>query len=262
MTSVRRDSSQTIPHPQSIRTVFLDVGFTLLAPHPSVVDIAVSVCDSLGCALDRERLTDALPAAEATLRAMTSEDTRIWSDEQAIRRLWTRYFTMLLGEALPPDQEGKRARPVKAVVEAFEHASSYRLYPDVVPALKRLREHGLQLGVISDWGIGLGLILRHHDLIDYFDFAVISAAVRHSKPDPALFQTALTRANAIPDYAVHVGDAYLLDVLGARAAGIMPVLLDRARRYDAAQLDCPVIHDLYGLLALLEIPHEPGASDR
>jgi putative hydrolase of the HAD superfamily len=138
----------------------------------------------------------------------------------------------------------------------FEHASSYRLYPDVVPALRRLREHGLQLGVISDWGIGLGLILRHHDLIDYFDFAVVSAAVRHSKPDPALFQTALARANAIPDYAVHVGDAYLLDVLGARAAGITPVLLDRARRYDAGRLDCPVIHDLYGLLTLLEIPHD------
>jgi FMN phosphatase YigB (HAD superfamily) len=103
----------------------------------------------------------------------------------------------------------------------------------------------------------LGLILRHHDLIEYFDFAVISAAVRRSKPDPALFQTALTRANAIADYAIHVGDAYLLDVLGARAAGITPVLLDRERRYDAALLDCPVIDDLYGLLALLELPHDP-----
>jgi putative hydrolase of the HAD superfamily len=243
-----------IPHPQSIRTVFLDVGFTLLAPHPSVVEIAVSVCASQGCAVDRERLTAGQPEAEATLRAMAAEDTTLWSDEQAIRRLWTAYFTALLGAALLPEQEGQRERLVTAVVEAFEHASSYRLYPDVVPALRRLREHGLQLGVISDWGIGLGLILRHHDLIDYFDFAVVSAAVRHSKPDPALFQTALARANAIPDYAVHIGDAYLLDVLGARAAGITPVLLDRERRYDAALLDCPVIYDLYGLLTLLEIP--------
>ena len=255
MTSVSRNPIQTISHPQSIRTVFLDVGFTLLAPHPSVVEIAVSVCASLGCAVDRERLTAALPEAETTLRAMAAADTALWSDERAIRRLWTAYFTVLLSAALPPDQACERERLVTAVVEAFEHASSYRLYPDVVPALKRLRGHGLQLGVISDWGIGLGLILRHHDLIDYFDFAVVSAAVRHSKPDPALFQTALARANAIPDYAVHVGDAYLLDVLGARAAGITPVLLDRERRCDAALLDCPVIYDLYGLLTLLEIPH-------
>lgn len=255
MTSVSHDSRHTIPHPQSIRTIFLDVGFTLLAPHPSVVEIAISVCASLGCAVDRERLTAALPEAETTLRAMAAADTALWSDERAIRRLWTAYFTVLLSAALPPDQACERERLVTAVVEAFEHASSYRLYPDVVPALKRLRWHGLQLGVISDWGIGLGLILRHHDLIDYFDFAAVSAAVRHSKPDPALFQTALARANAIPDYAVHVGDAYLLDVLGARAAGITPVLLDRERRYDAALLDCPVIYDLYGLLTLLEIPH-------
>jgi HAD superfamily hydrolase (TIGR01549 family) len=256
MTSVSHDSRHTIPHPQSIRSIFLDVGFTLLAPHPSVVEIAVSICASLGRSVDRERLTDALPQAEVTLRAMAAENTALWSDERAIRRLWTAYFTALLGAALPLDQESERERLVTAVVEAFEHASSYRLYPDVVPALKRIREQGLQLGVISDWGIGLGLILRHHDLIDYFDFAVVSAAVRHSKPDPALFQMALARANAIPDYAVHVGDAYLLDVLGARAAGITPVLLDRERRYDAARLDCPVIHDLYGLLTLLEIPHD------
>ena len=135
MTSVSRDSVQTIPHPQSIRTVFLDVGFTLLAPHPSVVEIAVSVCASLGCAVDRERLTAALPEAETTLRAMAAENTALWSDEQAIRRLWTAYFTVLLGAALPSDQESERERLVMAVVEAFERASSYRLYPDVVPAL-------------------------------------------------------------------------------------------------------------------------------
>jgi HAD superfamily hydrolase (TIGR01549 family) len=257
MTSARRDSQRFLPHPQSIRTIFLDVGFTLLAPHPSVVEIAISVGATQACALDSQRLTDALPAAEATLRAMAAENTALWSDEQAIRRLWTAYFTVLLGAAIPSDQDDKRERLVMAVVEAFEHASSYRLYPDVIPALRRLRAHGLQLGVISDWGIGLGLILRHHDLIDYFDFAVVSAAVRRSKPDPALFQTALTRANAIPDYAIHVGDAYLLDVLGARAAGITPVLLDRARHYDAGQLDCAVIYDLYGLLTLLEIPPPP-----
>jgi HAD superfamily hydrolase (TIGR01549 family) len=257
MTSVSHDPRQTIPNPQSIRTIFLDVGFTLLAPHPSVVEIAISACASLGCAVDRERLTAALPQAETTLRAMAAADAALWSDEQAIRRLWRAYYSVLLGAALPSAQDSERQRLVTAVVEVFEHASSYRLYPDVVPALRRLRQHGLQLGVISDWGIGLGLILRHHDLIDYFDFAVVSAAVRHSKPDPALFQTALARANAIPDYAVHVGDAYLLDVLGARAAGITPVLLDRARRYDAARLDCPAIYDLFGLLTLLEIPHDP-----
>jgi putative hydrolase of the HAD superfamily len=256
MTSVRRDPLRSIPHPQSIRTVFLDVGFTLLAPHPSVVEIAVAVCAANGCVVERERLTQALPAAEATLRAMATADTALWSDEQAIRRLWTAYFTLLLRASLPPDETDDLQRLVAAVVAAFEHASSYRLYPDVAPALARLRAHGLTLGVISDWGIGLGVILRHHDLVEYFDFAVISAAVRYAKPDPALFRTALTRANAIPDYAIHVGDSYLLDVLGARAAGITPVLLDRERRYDPAQLDCPVVYDLFGVLSLLEIPHE------
>ncbi len=51
----------------------------------------------------------------------------------------------------------------------------------------------------------------------------------------------------------------MLDVLGARAAGITPVLLDREQRQDKRTLDCLVVSDLYGLLDLLEVPR-PAAS--
>lgn len=243
-----------LEHPQSVRAVFFDAGFTLLAPHPSVVDIALSACAARGIALDRACLDAALPEAEATLRRRASVNPHTWSDEAEIQRMWVAYFTALLRPCLPDATEADVRAAAAAVEDAFNEATSYALYPDVVPALEALRDRRLTLGVISDWGVGLGLILRHHDLIQYFDFAVISAAVRRAKPDPELFQTALRRADAIPDYALHVGDSYILDVLGARAAGITPVLIDRPGHYDPAALDCLVIRDLRGLLALLEIP--------
>lgn len=56
---------------------------------------------------------------------------------------------------------------------------------------------------------------------------VDSGAVGVAKPDPAIFELALAHvAGVTPDRAVHVGDAYQYDVLGARAAGVHPLLVD------------------------------------
>jgi putative hydrolase of the HAD superfamily len=243
-----------LEHPQSIRAVFFDAGFTLLAPHPSIVEIAVRTCAERGTPVEAAVVEARLPIAETSLRQRARERPWAWSDNAAITQMWTEYFTVLLRESLGhlPREEAEAC--VRDVVRAYETAANYALYPDVLPVLRALKARGYTLGVISDWGIGLGLILRHHDLVQYFDFAVISAAVRLAKPDPQLYETALRRADAIGDYAVHIGDSYVLDVLGARAAGITPILLDRARRYDAQALDCLVVFDLYGLLDLLEVP--------
>jgi HAD superfamily hydrolase (TIGR01549 family) len=243
-----------LPEPQSIRAVFFDVGFTLLAPHPSVVDIVLDVCQRRGTPVARADVARQLPHAEAHLRRTTKADPWTWGDESAITGIWQGYFTTLLRPCLRGASEAELADCAREVQVIFDQASSYALYPDVRPVLGAIKARGLTMGVISDWGIGLGLILRHHDLVPFFEFAVVSAMQRRAKPDPALFQTALQRADAIPDYALHIGDSYPLDVLGARAAGITPVLLDRRQKLDPAALDCLVVRDLFGLLDLLEIP--------
>lgn len=242
-----------LPYPQAIRAIFFDVGYTLLAPHPSVVDIVAGYCAEYDLPVDRDCIEEHLPEAELELRRLVRDDPFTWSDEQAITSVWIAYFTALLRPCLPDVGDDELARYVQGLQQVFDGAASYALYPDVMPVLETLSTRNLTLGVISDWGIGLGLILRHHDLVRYFSFAVISAALRMAKPDPELFATALRRADAIPDYAVHIGDSYTLDVLGARAAGITPVLLDRRGRVDPATMDCLVVRDLYGLLDALEI---------
>lgn len=242
-----------IAHPQAIRAVFFDAGFTLLAPHPSVTEIVYEVCAARGTPVDAACLREHQPGAEAVLRRTVKANPYTWSDERAIAAIWVAYFTEMLRPCLADADEDALAACARECQRVFDEAGSYALYPDVLPVLRTLKERGLTLGVISDWGIGLGLILRHHDLIQYFDFAAVSAAVRLAKPDPALFEMALRRADAIPDYALHIGDSYVLDVLGARAAGITPVLLDRRGGVSADAVDCVVVRDLYGLLDVLEI---------
>ena len=252
-------AQQKLANPQAVRAIFFDVGFTLLAPHPSVMDIAQAACLRQGVAIDLACLRQQQEQAEAHLRSSSREQPWTWGDETAINAIWTTYFTAMLTPCLR-DQPERLEACVRETVRAFDDAGNYALYPDVLPCLRALHERELTLGVISDWGVSLSLILRHHDLIPFFDFAVISAQSRRAKPDPQLFQTALERANAIPDYTLHIGDSYVLDVLGARSVGITPVLLDRRKAYDPTQLDCLVATSLYDLLDWLRIPRPPVAA--
>jgi putative hydrolase of the HAD superfamily len=50
-------------------------------------------------------------------------------------------------------------------------------------------------------------------------------------PNPAFFEIALRRVGARRETTVHLGDMFAVDVVGARAAGIRPVLLDAADLY-------------------------------
>jgi putative hydrolase of the HAD superfamily len=53
-----------------------------------------------------------------------------------------------------------------------------------------------------------------------------------------------------PAHALYVGDNYYADVLGARAAGLEPVLIDPDEIFPEA--DCAVIHCISEILPLLE----------
>ncbi|RLE83608.1 MAG: hypothetical protein DRJ41_04620, partial [Thermoprotei archaeon] len=51
------------------------------------------------------------------------------------------------------------------------------------------------------------------------------------KPDARIFKIALKRLGSRPEEAVHVGDDPLMDVKGAKNAGILPILIDRKGVY-------------------------------
>jgi putative hydrolase of the HAD superfamily len=53
-----------------------------------------------------------------------------------------------------------------------------------------------------------------------------SGAVGIEKPDPRIFELALTACGVPPEAAVHVGDSRRTDVAGALAAGLRPLHLD------------------------------------
>ena len=69
--------------------------------------------------------------------------------------------------------------------------------------------------------------LRHNGLKAA---GVVSAdTARAYKPHREIFDETLRASGCMPDEVVHIGDSYDTDVVGARGAGIRPVLLLRGR---------------------------------
>ena len=108
-------------------------------------------------------------------------------------------------------------------------ANAATLYDDVVPTLQHLRDTGFKLAIVSNWDTPLDPLTERLGIAHYFDVIVAShdARVRSAKPDPHIFNYTLTAIGVSAAEAVHVGDTYEADIIGAKNAGIRPILIDR-----------------------------------
>jgi len=154
---------------------------------------------------------------------------------------WRDYFHIILGHAGVPadDQDGL----IDTLWEAHERFGLWTVPiaggPDTV---QRLRDLGLRLGVVSN---AEGRVARDLDSAGYrglFETVVDSHLVGVEKPDPAIFRIALERMGSRAETTVYVGDVPAVDVAGAHAAGLRPILLDRHDLY--ADEEAPRIRDL------------------
>ena len=137
----------------------------------------------------------------------------------------------------------------RALYEEFGKGERWTLYPDVLPAIRELHDMGMRMGIVSNWDARLPGLCHHLGLSRYLDFVISSANLGRIKPQASIFDYALGRVGAVPRETVHVGDHYYADVLGARAAGINPVLIDRWEYAPGA--DCTVITSLSELPGLI-----------
>jgi putative hydrolase of the HAD superfamily len=122
------------------------------------------------------------------------------------------------------------------------------LYPEVPYVLSTLKARGHAVGIISNISCMLPAYLEQLGISGHLDFAIASASFGASKPHPSIFEEALRLAMVPAEKAMHVGDSYEADIVGARAVGITPVLIDRDDTSPHA--DCRRINNLCSLLEL------------
>jgi HAD superfamily hydrolase (TIGR01509 family) len=130
-------------------------------------------------------------------------------------------------------------------------AFTYRCPPSGRRILAELRARGYSLGLVTN----RSNVERFHELLDelglwsYFDMILASGEVGIPKPEPTIFFAALDRLGATASEALYVGDNYWADVVGARRAGILPILVDPHKLFPEA--DCLVLEQVDELLGWL-----------
>lgn len=147
--------------------------------------------------------------------------------------------------------DDKLARAVECVLS---HALAEMLWrkadESTALALDQLKERRLILAVVSNSDGRIERAFEQAGLTSYFDFFIDSFIVGVEKPNPAIFRLAVERAAIAPHEAAYVGDLYDVDVMGARAAGLLPVLYDPYHLNEGA--DCLTIRAISDLIPMLE----------
>jgi putative hydrolase of the HAD superfamily len=108
----------------------------------------------------------------------------------------------------------------------FADPAHWQVDPEAAATLHRLRERGLQLGVISNFDFRLYQILEALELIPHFDSVTISSQAGFAKPRREVFEAALAKHGLRPAEALHVGDSVRLDFEAAAAVGMSAALVD------------------------------------
>jgi len=224
----------------SLETVFLDAGGVLLFPNWARVSETLA---RHGVDVSPDTLARAEPYARRQL-----DDRQVIGASTDATRGWL-FFDLILEKA------GVAASPATAAalseLNAYHRAHNlWEFVPDGVrPALGALRNLGLSLTVVSNANGTLCAHLARLGLDRLVDCVLDSYDEKVEKPDPRLFEIALERSGAVRETTIHVGDLYNVDVVGARGAGIRPVLVDEADlRPDA---DCVRVRSLNELVTLI-----------
>lgn len=211
----------------TIRAVFFDAGETIVHAHPSFPELLTSVLRREGFDADPEIVRQNLyVVTDRFLEA--SRDGNLWSTSpEKSRVFWASIYRTLLAEMGLPFGDGL----AEAIYRTFTDLSNYRLFPDVTPALDRLRRARLTLGLVSNFEGWLDRLLESLGVTPYFDVRVISGIEGVEKPDPRIFRLALERTGVAATESMYVGDNPSFDIEPAESLGMSAVLLDRRGRY-------------------------------
>ena len=97
-----------------------------------------------------------------------------------------------------------------------------RLYPGVKQLLHTLSQR-YKLGIIANQAQGTKERLENWGIRQYFDVIVASAEEGCEKPDPKIYEIALSRAKCAPEEAVMIGDRLDNDIVPAKRLGMKTV---------------------------------------
>jgi HAD superfamily hydrolase (TIGR01549 family) len=232
-----------------LRAVLFDLDGTLRQSHPTFMQVFLQTASSLQVATTLQNSQ----RANRWLHYYWAQSPELLADWptylEGPELFWANHARLLLLAMGCSEGESRAigSEISKHMQESFKPED--RVYPDVPTTLAILKNAGFRLGVVSNRMKPYEEQLARLGLLDYFELWLYAGEPERWKPSPKMFAIALQQLDLPAEAVVYVGDNYYADVLGARHAGLQPVLLDEDNLFPEA--DCPVIPrmgDLPGLL--------------
>jgi putative hydrolase of the HAD superfamily len=142
--------------------------------------------------------------------------------------------------------------PEASYAEVHEHLDAEfavaalwsRIIPGSLDGLRALAATGVQLGIVSNADGTVGARLAQQEVLQVgpgigveVGCVIDSGAVGIDKPDPRIFHVALDALGVDAHDAWYVGDMPGIDVVGARAAGLRPFVMDPYGFHTGADYD-------------------------
>ena len=231
----------------NIKAIFFDMDSTLVHfPKFSSEDFFRETLKDLGIYVEIEQIRQAYQSLEGWVKENLVDYTR-WNRETLVE--WNRRLLENLGV-----QEGVKAlaEKVEDRWENLPQEAGEELYPEVRGVLDSLFKNGFLLGVVSNRHSGvIRKSVEMHGIARYFRCLVSpqDANAPRGKLDEQMWELALSTVGVAASETAHVGDSYTHDVVGARQAGLLPIMIDRNERY--GEVDCLKIRNLKELFRIL-----------
>ena len=207
-----------------IKAVFLDFYGTLVRFTPSVEYIQQRVSKEHGLKINLASIVNAYPVVD---KYMADENARkLISSRSHLEQIafFTEYEQRLLA-ATGHHVSNDLAATIWHQVNKTHKSLS--LYDDAIPTLKSLKKANMVVGIITNMNANIGPVLERLGIADWINFSTTSSEVGLGKPHKPIFENALKKASVNPNEALHIGDQYEGDFLGAKSAGLYALYLNR-----------------------------------
>jgi putative hydrolase of the HAD superfamily len=200
--------------PAGVRGILFDAGGTLI-----YLDGA-RVCRAAGVEVEEGTFERAEAESTAAMRVWMRENPRSTDAERVPM------FLDGILRRLGLEEESARREAAHAVGKEHLRANLWsRGGSGARETLATLRERGYRVGVVSNADGRVRRLLDEAGLAPFLEIIIDSAEIGIEKPDPRIFLAASERLSLEPGGCAYVGDIYEIDVIGARSAGMHPILI-------------------------------------
>ena len=235
---------------QGIRAFFFDLDGTIYRQYPDSHVTLIRILNEEGCEVTAEKEMEGRRWRHDYWgrSEQIAADREQYDEDEAFRQNFIRrYLGVMLSETCSEEK-------TKAIISRFteNYSPEGRLVPGVKELLWTLREKRYKLGLVSNRREPLTGVAIEMGVIDHFHFTLAAAQVNSWKPDPEIFQHAMSMAGMTrPEEVAYIGDNYYTDIVGATNAGMRAVLIDEHGVFADKADDCLLLGSLDNLAEYL-----------